>query len=396
MRKIKIGWLTQWPVHYHLPIYKGLSLNPDIDLTVIFCDDITLKGYFEKDMNTVRTWDDLDMLEGYQSKFLKNYTTHNNDRELLTVINPGIILEVFRGNYDVMVIGGYMGVTYWLAVLACKLTKTRTIFKGESTLNNINRGKLTERIKKYALKIFFRLIDTEFFSCTGNKEFLDFYSVGNNQISLPCAVDNAYYQSKYFENLSARELLRHELGIADNEVVITTVGKLVERKNPLGIIRSVAECQIKNPVILYVGDGPLKAAIQREADANEVKVIFTGYKITSDVAKYYSISDIYFQISRYDPSPKSLNEAMNFYLPIIVTNVIGTAIDLVSHDQNGFIVDQSDQSQLTNALNSLNTREVRETMGRKSAEIIRGHSIELSVEQAIITFKALTFQKGIK
>ena len=79
MRKIKIGWLAQWPVHYHLPIYKGLSRDPDVNLTVIFCDDITLKGYFEKDMNTVRTWDDLDMLEGYQSKFLKNYTTHNND-----------------------------------------------------------------------------------------------------------------------------------------------------------------------------------------------------------------------------------------------------------------------------------------------------------------------------
>jgi glycosyltransferase involved in cell wall biosynthesis len=396
MRKIKIGWLAQWPVHYHLPIYKGLSRDPDVNLTVIFCDDITLKGYFEKDMNTVRTWDDLDMLEGYQSKFLKNYTTHNNDKELLTVLNPGIILEVLKGNYDVMVIGGYMGITYWLALLACKLTNTRTIFRGESTLHNIDRGNLVERIKKYYLKVFFKLIDAEFFSCTGNKEFLDFYSVGNTQVSLPCAVDNSYYQSKYREYLGFRSSLRHELGIADNEVVITTVGKLVERKNPLGIIRSVAECRIKNPVVLYIGDGPLKAAIQKEADANDVRVIFTGYKMTSEIAKYYSISDIYFQISIYDPSPKSLNEAMNFSLPLIVTSVIGTAIDLVSHGQNGFIVDHGDQSQLTNALDSLNTRERRETMGLKSADIVKGYSIELTVEQAIIASKALILRKVVE
>ena len=87
---------------------------------------------------------------------------------------------------------------------------------------------------------------------------------------------------------------------------------------------------------------------------------------------------------------------MNFSLPLIVTSVIGTAIDLVSHGQNGFIVDHGDQSQLINALDSLNTRELRETMGLKSADIVEGYSIELTVEQAIIACKALTLRKVVK
>lgn len=392
MNKIKIGWLAQWPIHYHIPIYRDLTLDPEVELTVIYCDDITLKGYFESDMNSVRKWEDLDMLGGYQSKFLRNYSKHSNDKEMLTVVNPGIILEVIKGKYDVMIIGGYVGLTYWLALLACKLTNTRTVFRGESTLHNANRGNLIARIKKYYLKAFFYLIDMDFYSCNGNKEFLDHYSVGNTQLSVPCAVDNDFYYSNFRQHVGDRTFLRQKLGIAEDEVVITTVGKLVERKNPLDIIRSAAESQIEKPVILYVGDGPLKEAIQVEADNYGVKIIFAGYQSISNVAKYYVISDLYFQISQYDPSPKSLNEAMNFKLPVIVADVIGTSENLVSCGNNGFIVRPKDSVQLTKALNRLSLPEVRQAMGKKSFDIVRKFSIEICVRQIILGAKLLTRQ----
>ena len=53
---------------------------------------------------------------------------------------------------------------------------------------------------------------------------------------------------------------------------------------------------------------------------------------------FLSAADIYLQVSDYDPSPKSLNEAMNFELPIIATRMIGTCQDLVKENINGFQV----------------------------------------------------------
>ena len=47
-------------------------------------------------------------------------------------------------------------------------------------------------------------------------------------------------------------------------------------------------------------------------------------------------------ISEYDASPKSINEGLNFGLPVIVSNRVGTANDLVEHDKNGFIVNVGD------------------------------------------------------
>lgn len=390
MKKLKVGFLAQWPIHYHLPIYRGISVTDELDFSVIYCDDLTLRGYFEDEMNSVRKWDDIDMLHGYKSDFLRNYIRHNNNRQSLTLLNPGVFKKIFTEKFDVLIIGGYVGITYWFALLACKIMRTKTIFRGESTLH-VHRPKNLGYYLKFAyLKLFFKFIDMELFSCSGNKEFLDFYSGNNPQISVPCAVDNDYYQEQFIEYYNQRHSLRNDLGISFDETVITTVGKLVDRKKPLDIIEAVANSEIYKPVVLFVGDGALRIAVEMEAQKYGVKVIFTGYQATASIAKYYSISDIYFQISFYDPSPKSLNEAMNFRLPILVTSVIGTSKDLVVDGENGFVVEVGNKVQMTSALNRMIDPAVRSNMGDTSLRIVNDNSIDLDVSQIIKAVSRIT------
>ncbi len=51
-----------------------------------------------------------------------------------------------------------------------------------------------------------------------------------------------------------------------------------------------------------------------------IKAVFTGLVGQKELPKYYGIADLYAIISDYDASPKSLNEALNFELPILVTD----------------------------------------------------------------------------
>ena len=54
-----------------------------------------------------------------------------------------------------------------------------------------------------------------------------------------------------------------------------------------------------------------------------------------------SISDLYCLVSNFDASPKSINEAMNFKLPVITRNTVGTAGDLVINGFNGYIINDN-------------------------------------------------------
>jgi glycosyltransferase involved in cell wall biosynthesis len=112
-----------------------------------------------------------------------------------------------------------------------------------------------------------------------------------------------------------------------------------------------------------------------------VKTIFTGFVNQSEVSRYYIVSDCAVNISSYDPSPKALNEAMNFSLPVIVTEVIGTAYDLVDDGGNGFIIKNSDVDTLSKRLKFLNSnRLIAKEMGERSFSRISRYTMDTNAQ----------------
>jgi glycosyltransferase involved in cell wall biosynthesis len=61
-----------------------------------------------------------------------------------------------------------------------------------------------------------------------------------------------------------------------------------------------------------------------------------------ELAEIFTISDYFCINSDYDASPKVINEAMNFALPIICKNTIGTSEDLIINKYNGYIYKNDD------------------------------------------------------
>jgi glycosyltransferase involved in cell wall biosynthesis len=79
-----------------------------------------------------------------------------------------------------------------------------------------------------------------------------------------------------------------------------------------------------------------------------------------------------------------VNEAMNFSLPVIVSDRVGCAADLVQDGWNGFVFPTGDIASLADALRKLVvSRDLRATFGGRSREIVAEYSISVVCEQTV-------------
>ncbi len=116
--------------------------------------------------------------------------------------------------------------------------------------------------------------------------------------------------------------------------------------------------------LLLVGRGPEEAALRALADALGVerRVCFAGEQ--ADVAPWLARMDVYVQAARLAGISNSILEAMAAGLPVVATDVGGTA-EAVIHGETGLLVPAGDPAALADALDAVLTHRVMaETFGR--------------------------------
>ena len=143
---------------------------------------------------------------------------------------------------------------------------------------------------------------------------------------------------------SKRNILREEIGAADDEILIGLVGRLTEVKNHSLFLKVAEICKQNQDVsklkFVIIGDGHLRETLEAEAEARGLKdsIIFIGNRNDADV--FYAGLDIIALTSLNEGTPLSLIEAMANEKPIISTSV-GGVIDLlgrIKQEETGFQV----------------------------------------------------------
>lgn len=394
---MRLAVYAKHPVYYQVPIFKLLyssGTKKGISSVVLYGDSLSLKKVYFKECCTEFMPDAPFLLDGYKYSLLPNMARESRSG-FMSRINPQIARILFRKEYDVLLVHGYETFTAWLAVAAAKLAGVKIIWRGESVMHgNEDRFSFKTFLKNLALKFFFRQCDSLLYSCYGNREFLEYYGASPEKMFfIPCAVDNDLYMQKYREGKKQRVELRKELGFADDECVFIFAARLTKRKRLEDLLKAVAEVK-RNCSVLVIGDGPERERLEGFCREKNIKSVWAGFVQPLEVTKYYSAADVFVIISDYDPSPKALNEAMNFSLPVIATSVIGTARDLVSEGDNGFLVDVGDVKRIADKIAFLSeNRQERERMGARSGEIVRDFSIERDVDAIFSAVEFVTGQK---
>lgn len=391
-QKIKLVILTSHPIQYQAPLFQLLAKQPEIDLTVYFCWDFGVQEpTYDTEFGKKIKWD-IPLLEGYNYKFLKNYSLKPSSN-FWGRINPNIIKELI--NYNTLLVFGWNSFTNWLAFITAFIFKIPVLLQGEAPFNQeLLKPKWKIRIKKIILGWLFRRISAFLYIGEENKKFYQYYGVPDKKLfSCPYAVDNERFIKQ--AKSEKREANRKELGIKDRDVVILFVGKLIEKKRPMDLLKAYQlithNSQLKTQIaLLFVGDGTLRPELEKYVKEHNLKnVHFVGFKNQTKLPQYYALADIFVLPSGIGETwGLVVNEAMCFGLPIIVSNVVGCGLDLVKNNENGFIFPLGNIEKLTAYLKDLVIdEEKRKKFGEKSFEIIQNYIHERDIEGILKALK---------
>ncbi|MDT2671923.1 glycosyltransferase family 4 protein [Enterococcus dongliensis] len=149
-----------------------------------------------------------------------------------------------------------------------------------------------------------------------------------------------------------RSNLLQELGLSEKDFIVTSVGQLSVRKNHQVVIKSLPLLDDKNIKYIICGLGELENELKKLAANLGVieQVIFTGYR--SDISRILAISDCFVFPSLQEGLPVSLMEAMATPLPVVCSNIRGNK-DLITNEENGFLIDQSDENLYAKSMQKL-------------------------------------------
>lgn len=392
-RKYKIAFLISHPIPYFSPLLKKMSRDEEIDIMVYYCSDETLKTFKDTGFKREIKWD-IPLLEGYRYKFLKNHSpVPSIFKGFFGLMNFGIIRELFKNKYDVIIIHGWNYLTHVLTIFIAKLRKIKVFLRGENPYNQeIKKKKFKIILKKSLLQGFlFKLIDGFLYIGNQNKKFYKFYNVPENKLYfVPYAVDNKRFKEEYKRLKDKKIELRKELKLPVDKIIILFVGKLIDKKRPFDLLKAFEKIKDKNKALLFVGDGRLRENLKKYVKEKNIKnVIFAGFKNQTELPLYYTCADIFVLPSTMGETwGLVVNEGMNFELPIVVSDMVGCAEDLVKDGENGFIFKTEDINQLAECLQKLiKNRDLRKKMGKRSGEIIREYSYEKDVQNLKICLK---------
>lgn len=131
---------------------------------------------------------------------------------------------------------------------------------------------------------------------------------------------------------------------------IITVGSLKAQKNQSLLLRAFAGLDRPQSRLMLVGDGVLKAELERQAAVLGLadRVIFAGYR--ADPAPFYKTADLFVLSSDYEGMPNVICEALSFGLPIVSTACPSGPDEILENGRYGTLVPVGDEAALAAAI----------------------------------------------
>jgi glycosyltransferase involved in cell wall biosynthesis len=196
----------------------------------------------------------------------------------------------------------------------------------------------------------------------------------------PYSVDNAFFRGEGARLAPHREEIRRSFGITDAHPVVLFAGKLIPKKQPLRLLDAFASVRAGRPCsLLIAGDGPLRSAMESAVRRQAIPdVHIAGFLNQHELPRAYVAADVFALPSNlHETWGLVVNEAMNFGLPVVVSDRVGCADDLVQQGENGMVVHHDDTAALARSIASLVDDEgLRRRFGAASRARVARYSIE--------------------
>lgn len=365
-------------IQYQAPFYRRLAREPDLDLTVLYCDRAGAAPYRDTEMQTTLRWD-VDLLDGYRHRFLRNLGFGSGYTRL---INPGLPKAILGGNFDAVIfMTGWGTVSSLAGMLACHAYDIPFFLFGDSSFPP-PEDSLARTLRAMWLRGLFRLPSGFMTSGVLNAEYYRYYGARPDRFFLlPWAVDNERFAAAARFAPGEREAMRERFGIGDDQVALIFSAKLLPRKDPMTLLRAVKQMKHRDrAAVVFLGEGELRGELERFARQEQLNARIAGFVNQADLARHYAMGDVFVLPSVYEPRGAVLNEAMACGLPVIVTDRCGSIGDIVLEGENAMIFPAGDAAILAGQLDQVVSDDrLRAGMAARSREIIATWDYERGV-----------------
>ena len=359
-RTYKVTIIAPTCFYYQAPLFRSLADDKRIDLTVYFCSNegvtgIDIKAAYGAD--TVWTGED-ELLAGYKYKFLKNHAPRGSYlKSLVGLANFGIWNELRRERPDVVLVMSWMNPTWWLTFLSCIRLKVPMLFMTDA---NFYAEQLKSRWKSWLKrnllgKLVFPLTTGFLYAGTANRMFYTYCGVPDKKL-VPFAYSWGYDSliQKAKRLRSQKSELRRHYGVPQDASVFLYCGRLSPEKGLIELLRAYEKISSAKKSLVLVGDGQLRKQIQDFASERGLQsVFFMGFQNRQQIANFYALADFLVLPSYRETWGIVVNEALCFSLPVVVSDQVGAGVDLVVHNQNGYIFPAGDVLALAERMSDL-------------------------------------------
>lgn len=365
---MKLAYVLSHPIQYQSPLIRHL-VNGCINLRVLYATGGTDATSHDREFGMKVRWD-VPLLEGYDHHFLSTSPLKQDPGSY----EQSLAVDFDAHPVDAIWVHGWHHPSARAAWSFAKKRNLPMLLRGETHLGALIGGPLQRLAHRLILSFRFRQPSAFLSVGTANQGLYQAYGVPKSKLfSMPYAVDNAFFQERARAAKSERESLRARLGLPSGAPVVLFCGKLIAKKNAETLIRAFASpvAEINHthssssparptslnpsdsmrPRLLIVGQGELRAQLEALADQLAPgRVHFTGFKNQTELPALYDLCDLFVIPSLFEPWGLVVNEVMNAGKPVLASDRVGAAADLIQQGVNGAIFPAGDAHRLAELL----------------------------------------------
>jgi glycosyltransferase involved in cell wall biosynthesis len=336
---IRLGFLVSHPIQYYAPIFRALA--EQCDLTVFFAHRQTREGQAKAGFGVAFDWD-VDLLAGYESRFLTNVAREPSTDRFGGCDTPGIAAEIEGARFDAFVVPGWGLRSYLQAVKACRRAGVPVMVRGDSQLPG-RRHVAVRLAKSLVYRRMMRRFDGYLYVGQRSRAYFEHYGAPRSRLFFaPHCVDNDAFSGA-----------PHPVRAAGGRRRLLFAGKLIERKRPADLIRAAALLQGQGAgvEVAFAGSGELEAELKRAAGEAGVSAVFHGFVNQSALPATYAAADMLVLPSDAQETwGLVVNEAMACGLPAVVSDAVGCGPDLIEEGATGAVFPLGDVAGLARAI----------------------------------------------
>lgn len=361
------------PTPYRAPLFDRIADRDDVDLLVLYAARTVARRTWEVPLGHPHR-----VLRGVRVPGLAGILRHDYP------VTPGVWRELRRSQPDCVVVSGWSTFPAQAAVVWCRARRIPYVLVVESHdrdprpgWRRVIKGAAVPRLVRGAAGVLVTgSLARESMLARGARP--EDVGVFANTVDVPRLVALADALA------DRRPELRRSFGLAAGDVAVLCAARLAPEKGLDILVDALARLGDGRLVLLLAGEGPERRALERRAADRGVRAVLTGELPPARLAEAYVAADVFALLSLHEPWAVVVNEAAACGLPLVLSERVGAAHDLLRSGMNGELVAAGDVDAAARAIGRLAADdEARRQAGRRSRALVESWGYEASVESFV-------------